>query len=152
MKNDVRDILVKDLCGRLPYGVKVEFKLPNYETQEFDKHIGEVISITKYEVTVSSKGIDYRLDIDKVKPYLFSLYNLSKDQIVEASIALNIKDYRISEYGDIESRRNIYDDIAYIPIDDIQNYINWLDKNMFDYRGLLEKDAAINAKDLNVYN
>ena len=33
MKNDVRDILVKDLCGRLPYGVKVEFKLPNYETQ-----------------------------------------------------------------------------------------------------------------------
>ena len=65
MKNDVRDILRKDLCGRLPYGVKVEFKLPNYETQEFDKHIGEVIGITKYEVTVVSKGIDYRLDIEK---------------------------------------------------------------------------------------
>ena len=63
----------------------------------------------------------------QIKPYLFSLSSMTKEQEKEWLYTLS-SDYNIT-----------YDTV------------DWLNKNHFDYRGLIEKGLAIDATGLNIY-
>ena len=39
----------------------------------------------------------------------------------------------------------------FVDLGDAVDFINWLNENHFDYRGLIPKDLAIDATGLNVY-
>lgn len=86
MKQEDRELLLKDLSARLPYGVKVQFKLPDYKNKVFTEEIGELQSIDKYgEVSVNSKGIDYRFIQFDCKPYLRPLSSMTGKERIERS-------------------------------------------------------------------
>ena len=118
MTKEDKELLIKDLCARLHYGVKVLFE-------------NKVFSIDYISAAYEEIKLDilenYTINISHVKPYLFHLSSMTKEQQINLTkfVANGIHDENI-----------LYD---------------WLNKNHFDYRGLIEKGLAIDATGLNIY-
>lgn len=139
MTKEEKDLLFSDLCSRLPYDVKV-------------RRIEHVCEGTIESVeTLNVEWLKEFSDNVVLKPYLFPLSSMTEEQRTEASLEFNLKKYMVNEYGDIQSYYDIGDDIAYIDIENISRYIIWLNKNHFDWRGLIPKGLAIDCTNLNIY-
>lgn len=128
MKQEEKDLLIKDLCARLPYGVKA-----NNEIQ------GDFVIDGVYENYIFVRSTSRHgwincnnFHIEKVKPYLFPLSSMTEEQKKEyKQFLVDIDGYAYS--------------IDCVP------QIDWLNKNHFDYRGLIPMGLAIDATGLNVY-
>lgn len=140
MTQEEEDILLKDLSTRLPYGVKVQLS-----TNE----VGILHQIAKGTCTIFIKNRItppdfFDVSINDIKPYLFPLSSITKDQMIELS---NISNAIYIYPSDAEivvsrARENL---LQFVPVFD------WLNKNHFDYRGLISEGLAIDATDLNIY-
>ncbi len=124
MTQEEKDLLFKDLCARLPYGVKVQHQRQDYlnEVQTI-----EIIS-KKYGEIETESVLGF---VDDFKPYLFPLSSMTEEQKEELQSLMIHDSYGIL-YHTIES-------------------IDYLCKNNIDYRGLIDKDLAIDATDLDIY-
>ena len=122
-----KELLLKDICARLPYGVKIQVP---YEDGSgyFDETVWEVNNDGPFHV--NGWGIEY----EYVKPYLFPLSSMTEEQ----KMFLKQQNWciAISTSGTVETT--------------IEG-IDWLNKNHFDYRCLIEKGLAIDATGLNIY-
>lgn len=122
MTQEEKELLLKDLCGRLPYGVKVNNEiLGNFE----------VYGICENFVFARTEACHVDFDIKKVKPYLFPLSSMTEEQSKELQ-SLMIHDSYDILYHTIES-------------------FDYLCKNHFDYRGLIPMGLAIDATGKNIY-
>jgi hypothetical protein len=142
MKQEDKELLIKDLCGRLTYGVKVRYS--SYY---------EFITCTLDTVTPKYKCVDLwsknacftSIFVDKIKPYLFPLSSMTDEQKEELKQRGWYFDcfeiYNVDKHGWREA----------ISHEDCFDLIDWLNKNHFDYRGLIEKSLAIDATNLNIY-
>lgn len=120
MKVEDIDLLSKDLCGRLPYGVKC--------VAISDGYIGCVSSIEiQYGVVTFDDG--RQEEIVDIKPYLFPLSSMTKEQRKEY--------YAMVKYN-ITSKDNA-------------KLMDWFNKNHLDCRGLIARCLAIDATGLNIY-
>ena len=138
MKIEDQDLLLKDLCGRLPYGVKC--------VAISDGYIGCISSIeSQYGVVTFDDG--RQEEICDIKPYLFPISSMTKEQK---------REYHQSTSKDID----MLQDVIVERINGINNTnkhaiayngIDWLNAHHFDYRGLIEKGLAIDATGLNIY-
>lgn len=138
MKQEDKELLLKDLCARLPYDVKVL-----YDNKVFN--IDYVSSIYK-EIKLDTCD-KYTLDISDVKPYLFPLSSMTKEQLFEVQEILGKNEIEIKNefISIIDSDRNT---ITYL---EILAILEWFNKNHFDYRCLIKKGLAIDATRLNIY-
>ena len=173
MKQEDKDLLLKELCARLPYGVKVNapFTSNKNENAKGYKINGINFGVVEWEPilfgekkrrnsiiieTFSEKynqycSIDIELnnDIERVKLYLFPLSSMTDEQKIECFKGTDIE---LDEYNEIWSTFPISNsDIVLTNLDNWLKVINWLNKNHFDYRGLIEKGLAINCTNLNIY-
>lgn len=123
MKQEDKELLLKDLCARLPYGVKVESVFINTDTKKRKSCGIEVFDATCILMIRDGFG--------EFKPYLFPLSSMTKGQKYEYQYI---------------TERWMYD-----PAYSISDSTDWLNKNHFDYRGLIEKGLAIDATGLNIY-
>lgn len=130
MTQEEKELLLKDLCGRLPYEVKFRYK---YIDGCFHEKYG--IStldgvISPYRILHSTLvGDDYlKIEEDEVKPYLFPLSSMTEEQKKE--------EYEICKYY-----LNGYE----------SKLIDFYHKNHLDYRGLIPIGLAIDATNLNIY-
>ena len=129
--NSDKELLLKDLCARLPYGVKV--KIDNINILRLGTHtrVGEYVTDV----------------IEPCKPYLFPMSSMTKEQKREyhqsTSKDIDILQDVILERINGKDNNNKHA-IAY-------NGIDWLNAHLFDYRGLIEKGLAIDATGLNIY-
>ena len=123
MTQEDKELLLKDICARLPYGIKASYYGADEECETWD----EVDGVAFDYVEIGQ----YSLPIERVKPYLFPLSSMT--------------DYQKSDYRFI-TERWMND-----PSHSISDSIDWLNKNHFDYRCLIEKGLAIDATGLNVY-
>ena len=123
MTQEDRQILLKDLSSRLPYGVRYRHFAWD------DKREEECISAKIYSISPDGYVRNYHEDesdyIDNVRPYLFPLSSITKKRLEE-----------LSEYIDIKN--------AYVAVD-------LLNSHHIDYRGLIEKGLAIDATGLGIY-
>lgn len=134
MTQENKELLLRDLCGRLPYGVKASYYGADEECETWD----EVDGIAFGYVEIGQ----YSLPIERVKPYLFPLSSMTEEQYNEFfSYYHNIEMDEVKASGDYLKAAYIGDDAKY----------SWLNKNHFDYRGLIEKGLAIDATGLNIY-
>lgn len=135
MKQEYKELLLKDLCARLPYGVVIEHEgdLSRLDTI----FMCDSISISS---TSMDKNLSYNLDLNEIKPYLFPLSSMTEEQRKELQ----------KLYFDYVSDE-IFNDTEFVYHYDCIHLIDWLNKNHFDYRGLIEKDLAIDATGLNIY-
>ncbi len=129
MTQEQKDLLLKDLCARLPYGVKMNHIADNENSPKI------LIGIAKNMITLQGLGGYGCVDVDHYKPYLFPLSSMTEDQRNEYH---NLCSIGVDECGDI-----IYFD-TYESID-------YLNKNYFDYRGFIPKGWAKDATGLNIY-
>ena len=130
MTKENKEILLKDICGRLPYGVKVQIKNEIVVLDSICDDNGYYFNF----IDGDREGVN----IEQIKPYLFPLSSMTEEQCKELE-KLDPEFYSI-----ICDDGNIYVSM------DIKGY-DWLNKNHFDYRGLIPKDLAIDATGLNVY-
>lgn len=123
---------MKDLCGRLPYGVKISVN-DNVETLQ---GINILDTVVEYDSCLSS-------DIEEVKPYLFPPESMTEEQMEELCILCDWHDGK----NDAKSILVLYQEQFVMNAD----VIDWLNKNHFDYRGLIPMGLAIDATGLNIY-
>ena len=136
-----KELLLKDISARLPYGVLGQCEIDaSYDTEfetipqthkfqavahgiiEDSLFVSPMIE-NQYELEIANEEIGDGVYILDFKPYLFPLSSMTEKQ----------KD----EYQYITERW--MNDPAY----SISDSIDWLNKNNFDYRGLIEKGLAI---------
>ena len=136
MKQEDKELLLRDLCARLPYGVKV--KINNINILKLGTHtrVGEYIT----DVT------------EPCKPYLFPLSSMTEEQLNDFYATIRpIIEVALDAY---KYDRTEYDGERPITLNDIKTDIvavNWMLKNHLDMNGLTEKGLAIDATGLNVY-
>lgn len=140
MTQEEEDILLKDLSTRLPYGVKVQLS-----TNE----VGILHQIAKGTCTIFIKNRItppdfFDVSINDIKPYLFPSSSITKDQMIELSNISNAI-YIYPSDAEIVVSRASENLLQFVPVFD------WLNKNHFDYRGLISKGLAIDATNLNIY-
>ena len=123
MTQENKELLLKDLCARLPYGVKIE--LSWWDMGEW-KYIDTTLEADHIEQLINDEDGDI-----EIEPYLRPMSSMTNEQK--------------REYQYI-TERWMYDS-SY----SISDSIDWLNKNHFDYRGLIEKGLAIDATELNIY-
>ena len=140
-----KELLLKDLTARLPYGVKIELS-------RWD--MGEWISIN---TTLEPECIEELLNDEdgdiEVKPYLFPLSSMTEEQEKEIQEITGNPDYAcITRKTDgLELWLNFIDTDPTIWLDAIFEVQDYLNKNHFDYRGLIPMRLAIDATNLNIY-
>ena len=144
MTQEDKELVFKDICARLPYGVHIlVHDTFEYSTVPFQKaylkacDASELIDSISLNLRYSSKDklfnriIKEHKDYLEIKPCLFPLSSMT--------------DKQKNEYQYI-TERWMYD-----PAYSISDSTDWLNKNHFDYRGLIEKGLAIDATGLNIY-
>ena len=128
MTQEDKELLLKDLCARLPYGIKASYYGADEECETWD----EVDGVAFDYVEIGQ----YSLPIERVKPYLFSMSSMTEEQWEEYQ-KIRMIDW---VHGDING--------TFINAGLI---VDWLNTHHFDYRGLIEKGLAIDATGLNIY-
>ena len=147
MTQENKDLLLRDLCARLPYGVKVNY---NEEVCTIDS-IGNdselLLKNTDGEIIPKWEDSLF-ISIEKCKPYLFPLSSMTEEQKIECFKGTPLE---IDKYGDISVKDNSYGGSQYTDLEIYLEVINWLLKNHFDFRGLIPKGLAIDCTNLNIY-
>lgn len=146
MTQEQKDLLIKDLCSRLPYGVKIDIPDLFISTKNNIEVLNEIFCGDDGEFRCNNSG----MLIKYVKPYLFPLSSITREQREEfikfADYEPRLEDcgrhQELYYYDLVGHENNLYPN---------SDAIDWLDKNLFDYRGLIEKGLAIDVTGLNIY-
>lgn len=118
MTREDKEVLIKDLCGRLPYGVICEI----------DNRCVKVEEINPFEGVITYDGwLSCGIDED-IKPYLRPLSSMTDEEHEE---------YRkyVKEVNGFTYNINCSD------------LVDWFNRKMFDYRGLIPKGLALEASE-----
>ena len=145
MTQEDKQLLLKDLCARLPYKVKGVYA----RTDIKNLSICEITTHLYSEMEESFNGKEKYEFI----PYLFPLSSITKEMMEEPNIYGFFK-YRdtIANVGHLESKDGISEEIyTYIDIESISVLMEFFHSHHIDYRGLIEKGLAIDATNLNIY-
>ena len=124
MTQEEKDLLLKDLCGRLPYGVKVQIK-------------NEIVTL---DSICDDDGYHFNfigddregVNIENIKPYLFPLSSMTEEQKIE---------YYILWENTFIHRLECYMNKLY----------NFYKENHLDDNGLIPMGLALDATGLNIY-
>lgn len=137
MKQEDKDLLLKDLCSRLPYGVKIS--IPDLWTQKMEiETLDEIFKGDDGLYRVNSKG----QCIEHVKPYLFPLSSMTEEQKNEWNRWKHIIPVCHYEYGDVVEEDELWDS---------PESFQYLIENNFDGNGLIPLGLAEDATNKNIY-
>lgn len=77
MTQEFKELLLRDLCSRLPYNLMVDYKGESYN----------VLGITHGRLVLCKPFMSYTLNecplVKEVKPYLFPMSNMTEEQFKE---------------------------------------------------------------------
>ena len=138
MTQEEKEILIKDLCARLSYGVKVAFFNEDLTYHSEPKALTGIECINNLNYSNLEDEDGNTTIVEFVKPCLFPLSSMTIEQRYELhDLIHNLNVLAINgEIGDwIVS----------------SSEIDWYNKNHFDYRGLISMGLALDATDKNIY-
>ena len=141
-QEEKKDLLLRDLCARLPYGVKVKLgDNPNIFDLEYR---------IKFAVMYGdSDKLEDILDIINIKPYLFPLSSLTEEQRNNICELLLDTQKKFSPYGEINTKG--CDNLFISSVKQSNALLNYCLTNHLDINGLIEEGLAIDATGLNIY-
>lgn len=138
-----KQLLLKDLTARLPYGVKIEL---TWWVMGEGTCINTALEPDHIEQLLNDEDGD-----TEIKPYLRPMSSMTEEEAKELSIlcditdVLSIKitdeyiDFEVDDgFSSIETKIIWYNDIV-----SSKEIFDWLNKNHFDYRGLIPMGLAI---------
>ena len=141
MTQEEKQLLLKDLSCRIPYGVIVNVD---------ENHKVMMESVNWYEEVSVDDGSNDLYTISDVRPYLFPLSSMT-DEMMEELNAEGFFKYRgtITNVSHIERKEGeIY---TYIDIESMSFLTEFFHSHHIDYQELIEKGLAIDATGLNIY-
>ena len=145
MTQENKELLLKDLCARIPYEVVGKCEIDasydtsfdtKFQTHKFDAVLygikEDLVFVTPLiedidEQNFANEEVADGIDILDFTPYLLPLSSMTEEQQINLT--------KFVANG-ITGENILYD---------------WYNKNHFDYRGLIGKGLAIDATNLNVY-
>lgn len=142
MTQEQKDLLLKDLCARLPHGVVIQEKCVEQDKTFLpNKEEDRLVNIdTHANLLMTNCGSWYHLE--EVKPYLFPLSSMTEE--IEDEIYMETGLYNIF----INGRMRIYDGTNFL---DVCKLFNILNKYHLDYNGLIDEELANDATGLDIY-
>ena len=168
MTQEDKELLLKDLCTRLPYEVVGKCEIDaSYDTSfdtKFQTHIFDAMvhgfkadSLFVYpliedrdEQEFANEEVANGIDILDFKPYLFPMSSMTDEQCHKFYFGFVENEI---DYNDF--KKYYFDGCLWhkvlTSINDCGDIIDWFNKNHFDYRGLIEKGLAIDVTELNIY-
>jgi len=133
-QEDKQQLLVKELCARQPWGVKVQYNNKVYSIDYVSAEYKEV----KLDILDN-----YTVGISDVKPYLRPMSSMTEEE-------------KRKYYSFIGGQQPYDCDYSAYPIEykfiyewDIKNYMDFVNANHLDYRGLIKKGLAIEVTEEN---
>ena len=144
MEKENKELLLKDLCARLPYGVICH-------TPKGDGHlcsINQTIFGTEYSINIKATERDYFNDKEVcIKPYLRPMSSMTEEEKKEY---IEYAGYEIEESVNGRHYEYYLKDFVGTQAEPIANVdaIDWLNAHHFDYRGLIPKNIALDCTGL----
>lgn len=138
-----KELLLKDLCARLPYGVKVAFFNEDLTYHSEPKTLTGIECINNLNYSSLEDEDGNTTIVEFVKPYLFPLSSMTDRQ-------KNLFSLIVCKLDDSDMWRN--GDMIFIDNEtDLDGLLDFYNKNHLDWRGLIPKGLAIDATGLNIY-
>ena len=125
MTQEDKQLALQDLCARLPYGVIGEYSWKGNEPYNRE------LTGSLFDELKSSW---YSTEDSKFLPYLRPMLSMTEEEKVE--------------YCDLQDKFLLS---SQYPVTDGYALFDWLNKKMFDFRGLIPKDLAISTEVFNPY-
>ena len=125
MTQEDKDLLIKDLCARLPYKVKCVSGVDD-ATLIIEGINPNCCGASEVQVTYERSGVNFDTTISAIKPYLFPMSSMTT--------------YQAQQWHKYANDRG-----GLAPSTD------WLNAHHFDYRGLIPMGLANDATGLNIY-
>lgn len=167
MKQEDKELLLKDLCVRLLYRPKCHFK---YDTSEDDIILKCIDgNIARFDYGWYGK-FHVIIDPQYIKPYLRPLSSITEEEVMEwakmkygenSKEVKNFVSWKIFRYDtyctvdikffvETEYGQQGYSTIFRIGSDDCESieFFDWLNAHHFDYRGLIRKKLALPADNM----
>ena len=134
MTEQNKQLLLVDLCSRLPYGVFVNIEGFDYD---FNGKLVQVYfgNINRCSIQVGS-NISYSLE--ETKPYLRPMSSMTEEEVKEFAAFASQSQHRFF-IGDSYYWYNNYEEE------------DWLNAHHFDFRNLIERGLAISTEEYNPY-
>ena len=150
MKQEDKQLLLQDLCARLPYKPKIQWDCADYDLlalENCEPLLARIIDDSPYSYAISKP-------LDEIKPYLRPMSSMTEEEKQELERLINEKLNRNTDQEDNEwtpwvlydttgIRNSIGGERFYF--DEMSFIYDWLNAHHFDYRGLIEKGLAIEA-------
>ena len=147
MTREDKDLLIKDLCGRLPYGVKVYIPEINIVRTLGTVQYDEENTLFDFWDETHTR-YEHQLYLSEFKPYLFPLSSMTVEQRCKAQNLLPNK----CEISFINSKITFYgEDCCVVELEQFDKLFKFFDSQHVDYRGLISKGLALDATGLNIY-
>ena len=138
MTQEDKDLLLKDLCARLPYKVKGQ-AVSNGEIYR----ISSIISVSpsgESLLMLDDNNVDF-VTLEQTKPYLRPMSSMTEEE--EKEIQKIHQDFtarrKYNSYGCGRSED------GWVAVEDMNSILDWLNSHHFDHRGLIEKGLALEA-------
>ena len=143
MTQNEKDLLIKDLSARLPYGVKAYVRNWSKIDRKYYEGVYIVDTVCPSSNTVLVTSDKFAVDVIvgydyyEIKPYLFPLSSMTEEQKRELYNLVEETAFQIIHSEDGNPQPHIA--------------MDWYNKNHFDYRGLIPMGLANDATGLNIY-
>lgn len=127
---NTKELLIKDLSSRLPYKVIVDYAYNAFDVRNgnYVKHGSKcILTCSLLDIFMPPRQNEKG---EYIKPYLFPLSSMTDEQEAEYN---NLNGYEKGLFPHTEEA------------------LDYLIKNNFDVRGLIERKLAIDATGLNIY-
>ena len=141
MTQEDKELLLKDLAARLPYGVfcvGTTYELDDDGERYIPiKEKDTLTEIHNYKLETASVrlGLISSCKLETVKPYLRPMSSMTEEECIE----LDNIEVTIENVSEMIPNAPYYIEIV------SSKQIDWLNAHHFDYRGLIEKGLAIEA-------
>ena len=134
MTQEDKQLLLLDLCTRLPYGVKINTPYNDATLVGIVNRKGYRTDIDYIDIVTDKQTYPIRY----IQPYLRPMSSMTEEEKEEFYTFQYKFTLQAHEYQELNKET-------------FSEYLDWLNKNMFDYRGLIPKGLALEAPE-EMYN
>lgn len=132
MTQKEKELLIKDLCARLPYGVKLRY------VEDL------VVKKESHIITLNNIYLEHIINGDAdIKPYLRPMSSMTEEESMEfTKLFSKWHDDELFDYIEEGVDFSIWKHKGISPV-----IFDWLNSHNFDYRGLISMGLALEASE-----
>ena len=128
-----KELLLKDLCARLPYKPKIKVSSLWNDNKEVEEDIVDTVYCVMPDGYINTETIDSDIPLDDVVLYLRPLSSMTKEEEIE------LGNYAAASMFASQNKNPL------VQLTREALFADFFNKRHFDYRGLIENGLALEA-------